>query len=261
MLQGFIIAFSIYSKIPMPQIEQTKNNRKYIAAFLPFIGLAIAACIGIWLYFAPIFHFSRFFISMVALIIPFLITGNIHFHGFLTTINALSSHQKKEKQLELLEDSSITSLSCLNAILYFIFSAVIWNDLYPFFTTNTEKDMAIICLIMMTYILSRCFSGLSIITFPKIKNTSLSLTFETCNLKFCKIFLLLILFICCLLEFFLQPMLSGVILAIGVIFYFYYRLMALKNFGGITDNLTGWFLQNCELLLLTVILIGCKIYY
>lgn len=258
MLQGFIIAFSIYSKIPMPKIKQNQNNMKYAIAFFPFIGLAIAACTGIWLYFAPIFHFSRLFISIVALILPFLITGNIHFHGFLNTINALSC-QEKEKKSDILKDSPITSLSCIGAVLYFLFSAAIWNDLYPFFTTNTENDMAVICLIMITYIMSRCFSGLIMVTFPKA--TIGSFDFDSTQLKFCKIFLLLILFISCLLEFFLQPMFSGIILAAGVIFYFYYRLMAMKNFGGITDNLNGWFLQNCELLFLTVILIGCKIYY
>jgi adenosylcobinamide-GDP ribazoletransferase len=112
---------------------------------------------------------------------------------------------------------------------------------------------------MITYVISRCFSGLSVLTFPKAKNTGLASSFsDAANAKGSKIMLLSILFICCLFEFFLQPMLSGMILAAGVLFFFYYRMMAFKQFGGITGDLAGWFLHSCELLLLAVLLIGCK---
>jgi adenosylcobinamide-GDP ribazoletransferase len=262
MLQGFIMAFSMYSRIPMPKIEWNKKNMKYAIACFPFVGLVVAACTGIWLYFAPVFHFSRLFTSIIALLIPFLVTGNIHFDGFLDTLDALSSHQEKEKKLEILKDSHIGAFACMGAVFYLLLLLAVWYDLYPFFTTDTEIDMTIICMIMLTYVISRCFSGLSVLTFPKAKNTGLAASFSSAaSLKGSKMLLLVILFLCCLFEFFLQPMLSGVILAVGVIFFFYYRLIALKEFGGITGDLAGWFLQNCELLLLAVLLIGCKFYY
>lgn len=262
MLQGFIIAFSMYSKIPMPQIEWNKKNMKYAIAFFPFVGLVIAACTGIWLYFAPVFHFSRFFISVVSLILPFWITGGIHLDGFMDTLDALSSHQEKERKLEILKDSHIGAFACIGSILYLLFSLAVWYELYPFFTTDMANDMTIICLIMLTYVMSRCLSGLAVLTFPKAKDTGLAASFsDAAQLKSSKIILLLILFLCCLFEFFLQPMLSGLLLAVSVIFFFYYRLMSLKHFGGITGDVAGWFLQCCELLLLTTLLICCKFYY
>lgn len=262
MLQGFITAFSIYSKIPMPAINQNVKSRNYAIAFFPFIGLFISAFIGIWLYFAPIFHFSRFFTSCIALILPFLITGNLHFYGFLHTGYALASRQEKEKKLKLLECTSLDISCCSNAIIYFLVSLAIWNELYPFFTSNTENDMILICLLMLIYIISRCLGGLAILTFPKIKNTErIAILPNDKQLKSNKIILLIILFICCLFGFFLQPMLSPLLLAAGVIFFFIFRVITIKNFGGISDKILGWFLQNCELILFLVFLFGCKFYY
>ena len=38
---SFKIAFSMYSKIPVPQSEWTKENMRYVMCFLPIIGAVI----------------------------------------------------------------------------------------------------------------------------------------------------------------------------------------------------------------------------
>ena len=38
---GFKIAFSMYSKIPMPSSEWSKENMKYALGFLPLVGAVI----------------------------------------------------------------------------------------------------------------------------------------------------------------------------------------------------------------------------
>ena len=40
----------------------------------------------------------------------------------------------------------------------------------------------------------------------------------------------------------------GCVIAAGVVFGYYYR-MAMKNFGGVTGDLCGYFLQVCELVM------------
>lgn len=257
MLQGFILAFSRYSIFPMPKIRQNKQE-KSAAAFLPFVGLAIAAFIGICLYFLPVFHFSRLFISITVLLLPLLLTGGIHLDGFMHTYAAHSSHSKKEKNLEILKRGTMDFPCFYSALIYLFFSFTVWYDLYPFFTRDTASDMTIICLTMLIPVMSRCFCGLGMLAFPSAEDTPGE---APAKLKLYKLLLLLILFICCVFEFFLEPRISGILLAAGAIFFFYYRLMALKYFGGITERLSGWFLQNCELLLLATLLIGCKFYY
>ena len=44
-LEPMIIAFSMYSKIPMPRIEWNKENMKYTMCFFPLIGVVTGAII------------------------------------------------------------------------------------------------------------------------------------------------------------------------------------------------------------------------
>lgn len=257
MLKELILTFSKYSVFPMPEIKQQKHDI-CTAAFLPLVGLVIAACIGICLYFFPVFHFSRFFISAVTLLLPLMITGGIHFNGWLHTFAAFSCRGSKEEQQQLLTQTTIDT-SCLCSAFLYVFSCfIIWYDLYPFLTTNTAVDMTLICLIMLIYVMSRCFCSLLMLTLPDIQHTTNE---APAKIKKYKFFVLTILFLCCVLAFILDPRLSGILFGAGVIFFFYARLKILKFFSGITEQIAGWFLQHCELLFLAALLIGCKWYY
>ena len=44
---SFKIAFAMFSKIPVPQAEWTKENMKYMFCFFPFIGAVIGA-VSLW---------------------------------------------------------------------------------------------------------------------------------------------------------------------------------------------------------------------
>ena len=48
-------------------------------------------------------------------------------------------------------------------------------------------------------------------------------------------------------------------LAAAVLCVLYYKHMATKNFGGVTGDLAGWFLQITELVLTLVIVLGGKL--
>ena len=45
------------------------------------------------------------------------------------------------------------------------------------------------------------------------------------------------------------------VLAAGIIFFYYYR-MSRKQFGGITGDLAGYFLQVCELAMLAAVVLS-----
>lgn len=44
-LEPMIVAFSMYSKIPMPRIEWNKENMKYTMCFFPLIGVVTGVLI------------------------------------------------------------------------------------------------------------------------------------------------------------------------------------------------------------------------
>ena len=56
-LEPMIVAFSMYSKIPMPRIEWNKENMKYTMCFFPLIGVVT----GVLIYLAGMFLDGNFF--------------------------------------------------------------------------------------------------------------------------------------------------------------------------------------------------------
>ena len=49
---SFVVAFSMYSKIPMPRADWNKENMKYSMCFFPWVGLVIGALELGWFYLA-----------------------------------------------------------------------------------------------------------------------------------------------------------------------------------------------------------------
>ena len=46
--RSLCVAFSMYSKIPMPQVEWTKESMRYCICFFPAIGALIGAATLLW---------------------------------------------------------------------------------------------------------------------------------------------------------------------------------------------------------------------
>ena len=47
-VKAIIIAFSMYSIIPMPQFEWKDEDMKYILCFFPWVGAVIGGCVYLW---------------------------------------------------------------------------------------------------------------------------------------------------------------------------------------------------------------------
>ena len=103
-LESMIITFSMYSKIPMPNIDWKKENMKYAMCFFPLVGLVIGIIMAAWMYLAKFLAIGSILFAGIATIIPVIITGGIHIDGFCDTVDARSSHQSREKKLEILKD-------------------------------------------------------------------------------------------------------------------------------------------------------------
>ena len=156
---SFKIAFAMFSKIPMPQAEWTEENMRYMLCFFPFVGAAAGLLtLGVsWL--GEYFGFGTGFMAMALILVPVLVTGGIHVDGLLDTSDALSSWRDREKRLEILKDSHAGAFAVITACVYFLV-------LYGGFSQITG-DWTAMKLIALGYVVSRCFSGLGVITLPK----------------------------------------------------------------------------------------------
>lgn len=237
---SMMIAFSMYSRIPVPQVQWTKERMKYAMCFFPLIG----AVIGLMEYGAILLFRTMgfpFLTQILPVVIPVAVTGGIHMDGLLDVIDAKSSHGETEKKLEILKDPHTGAFAIIGCGIYFLLYLAFFMEMRP----------VMIPAFCITFVITRALSGLSVVTFPMAKKSGLAAAFSDGAHKRVVGTVMVLYLIISLIAIWLFTgafAVSGVIAISFVVFLYYYH-MSKREFGGITGDLAGYFLQVLELVL------------
>lgn len=246
---SFLIAFAMFSKIPVPKADWDKENMKYMICFFPGIGVVIGLLI--WGYgklcvlarFGPLMRGAGF------VLIPILVTGGIHMDGFLDTTDALSSWQPRERKLEILKDSHAGAFAVIMGCMYFILSLGVWS----------EMEEKVLPALGAGFVLSRALSGMALASFPCANQKgSLGMFADAAQKRVLKAALVLWMLACAGAVFCLDWRYGLILSGAAAAAYGYYYHMAVKEFGGTTGDIAGFFVQICELMFACGMMLGGK---
>ena len=102
-IKSILIAFSMYSRIPVPQFKWEEEEYSHAISFLPLIGLVIGAAeIGVWRLCCR-FGVPVFVTVLLLCLVPIVITGGFHLDGYMDVCDALSSYSGRERSLEIMK--------------------------------------------------------------------------------------------------------------------------------------------------------------
>ncbi|MGI6014520.1 MAG: adenosylcobinamide-GDP ribazoletransferase [Oscillospiraceae bacterium] len=244
--ETFVVACSMFSALPMPNVCWTERNMRYALCAFPAIGLMLGGIFWIWTLLCQWLSIPVLLRGAGFCLIPVMLTGGIHLDGYADTCDALASHASAEKKQEILKDAHLGAFAVIRLCFYFVASWALWSAI-----PQLERDTLV--AITLGFCLSRSLSGLAIAVFPLAKDTGLAHTFATAadknRVAWClKVFAAVLcigLFLCG------WQGITMVLTALSV--FFYYRRMAIRRFGGISGDLAGWFLQTAELAMLAVL--------
>ena len=249
-LEMLNVTFSMFSRVPVRRIEWTPQNRKNTLAAFPLVGLLTGLCWILVLLLCTHFGVPALLTGAFLTGLPLLVVGGIHLDGYLDTCDALGSHAPKEKKLQILSDPHTGAFAVIHGAVFL----VLW---FAASTVLAERgSLPIWILTGLCFALSRTLSGLSVTTFPLAKNTGLAHAFaETADKKTvrsCLFFwLVLLLILIGLLDLLAKTMPAGLLICCSAaLMFFRYRYTAVRQFGGTTGDLAGWFLSLCELWML-----------
>ena len=119
-IKSICVAFSMYSKIPMPRVEWNEKNMKYAMCFFPLVGAVIGGLMLLVRFLCGRFGFNTSVYAVVMTALPVLVSGGIHTDGFIDTVDALSSYGDKEKKLEILKDPHTGAFAIIGAVMYYL---------------------------------------------------------------------------------------------------------------------------------------------
>lgn len=128
-MQSLIIAFAMYSKIPMPRADWNDKNMRYAFCWFPVIGLVIGLVELAVFYILTKWQAGSVFRGVCLMAVPLLVTGGIHLDGFMDTTDARSSYGDREKKLAILKDSHVGAFAVIGCSFYLILSAGAWSEI------------------------------------------------------------------------------------------------------------------------------------
>ncbi len=134
-VRAFFMCLGMFTALPCPYRPWDESARGRMTACLPAVGLVIGA---LWyaLALAARALLPGALAAALIAVLPLLLTGLIHFDGFMDTADALLSWRPLEKRQAILKDVHCGSFSVAAAILLAMFQfaaalEVIGGDLRP----------------------------------------------------------------------------------------------------------------------------------
>ena len=244
LLKSALIAFSMFSAIPVPQTNWDERSMQYSLCAFPFVGVVIALCGKGWDMLCTVISVPELMRGAGLCLLPVLLTGGIHLDGYADTWDALSSHTEVENRQKILKDPHLGAFAGIRLCVYFIASLALWTCL-------TEVRLF---SLLGIYGLSRCLSGIALTVFPLRPGSGLARTFaEAAKRRQVRGIL------CIMALFFAGLLVVGggpLPCAAAVIVFLRYRRICERDFEGLSGDLAGWFVQTAEIWMLAMLILS-----
>ncbi len=244
-IKTIIAAFAMFSALPMPAHDWDDDNTKYMLVAFPLVGAVQGLLLWGAYSICDHFAFPVFLKSAVFFIIPILYTGGIHLDGFMDVSDALASNEDKEKRLKIMSDPHVGAFAVIAFAVYCIAGLALWSAIKTFEPV----------LFILMYMLSRSLAGFAMLTFSPAKSSGLASYFSKAGSRSAAGALSAVIAIFISIALIICGERGIYILLCALIMLLIYLTISKRKFGGITGDLSGWFLSLSELLMLAVYII------
>jgi len=242
------IAISAYTVIPVPRFDWSGENMRFSLCFLPVVGAIEGLLLFLWRFFCDLADIGNILFASVAAIIPILITGGIHMDGYCDCVDALSSRRDRVKMLEILNDPHIGAFAAIFCAAYMIAVFGLFSEI---------RCAPLIGIVCCSFVLSRSLAVLSAVCIQSAKTDGFLVSFtKTAHKKTAVVSMIAAALLSSAVMIILNPVAGAAGVASAAVTFVLYRNMAIRKFGGVTGDTTGYFIQVCELAILAGIFAG-----
>lgn len=250
-LRSLVLAFSSFSAIPMPQVEWREGNMKYLMCCFPFVGLAVAIAVAAWAWLAGALDFGPVLFGAGIALVPIAVTGGIHLDGFCDVVDAQSSHASPERKREIMKDPHAGAFASIAMAAYVVMYVALATELAP--------HWQVVVLLGGMHVASRCLSSIATLAFPGSTSRGMLSMFRESGNEVVFAVVLVELAACAVVMVLVDPLLGSVMLAAGLVCLALLYPFAKTQFGGMSGDLAGFFLQVVELCMVAALVIAIKV--
>ena len=263
-LRSLCIAVSMYSRIPVPYGNWDKEEMRYSIGLFPVVGVVIGVMTWLWLWgmhkiaAEGMTDLPEVVIllasTLIAAVLPVLVTGGIHVDGFMDTSDAFHSWAEQGKKLQILSDPHIGAFSVISLMIL----AAFWVGAVA--VVAGSGDSRYFGVFALEYVLARVLSGLAAVLFKNARGEGTLWAFTDFGEEARRTNLVLLCAIglaAAVGMILLKPVGGCAAVIISVLAWVSYKRRAYKELGGITGDLEGWFLCRCEVFAACALAVVC----
>ena len=245
------IACSFLTTLPTPRVEWTPSRLRYVPLAVPMVGVVVGA-LGMFLFNA--LHFWEISPTLRAVVMTFFylaVTGGLHMDGLMDTCDAVFSRKGRKERLDILSDPRVGAFAVMGCAAVLMLKAGIFFELFASFQSGGAVFPVILPALIPVY--SRL--GLGLLFFlPFAKEDGLARTLGAARV-FRDRFVLLagcVLFGISVWPLGLKWLFVPLAGAGALVLYGRY---CVKNFGGVTGDLMGAYVELSETLMFLALII------
>lgn len=250
-MKGILLAIQFFTSIPIRK-EYPMDAKRVTMMYgaLPFVGLLIGGGMMATLWVSGLLGFGSLLTAVLMLIVGIALTGGLHLDGVADTSDAYFSYRDQAKRHEILADPRLGAFGTLGLVLIILLKLALLTE----WISSDSVDWVPILLIPF---LARGMMVLYFVSMKSAKQTGMAYFF----LERLKRPILIVWTILCLVValvgfgLWMKSLLLPLVLTgVFVVILYIYRRWTLQNFGGVTGDLSGAFIEGMEVVLWLVIL-------
>lgn len=238
-LKSLCIAFSMFTTLPVPASIEWKSSRlSKVPFFLPVVGIIIGILLVIFIKIIECTNLLIYTKGLLITIYFIVITGGFHLDGLMDSADGYFSRRDIKRKLEIMSDSRVGAFAVIAIISIFSLKWMMVTEVM-----NYSYD---IYSIFMIPIISRIIQPILLLSTPFAKEDGLAKMYGN---KQKGTYLYLLIGSLLIIFFYFKNMQVITFIIGSLIFYWIYKKIIILQFGGITGDLLGAFLEINELIL------------
>ncbi|MEG0449292.1 MAG: adenosylcobinamide-GDP ribazoletransferase [Lysinibacillus sp.] len=250
---SLLLTLQFFTVVPIhKEFPLTKKSITGMFVFLPWIGAAMGLLGMCSMYALQTYsNSSPLLLAFVLVALFALFTGGLHLDGWIDMSDAFFSYRNVEKRLEILDDPRVGAFGVLSILFLVLGKLVIIHELF------LQELMPVWAIVFIPF-LTRCGMTFYFMSMKCSKEKGLAYFFKTHIVpKILTVCTFLSLCIAIGIAIFAGgqlaiPFVLVLVLVIGLIVF---RQFTLKNFGGVSGDLLGAFIEGMEVLLWLTLLL------
>jgi adenosylcobinamide-GDP ribazoletransferase len=231
MWNGAILALQFLTVLPIRrEVEWNDETARWAVRSFPLVG-ALFGGLLVGQYWLLDEWVSPLFLSLWLMFFSVFFAGGLHADGWMDCSDAYFSYRDILRRQEIMSDSRVGAFAVLSVFFLFGFRIVFMYETLP---TLSWQELFFIPF------LSRTFMALLLLSAPLAKQTGMAATFRAHVKKSDRWGIGLFLFVA-FISFF-----SLFLLMAMIVFFFLARSFIVKQFGGVTGDVLGAFIEGSE---------------